>query len=386
MVTSGTRPSSTNPRIAIAFRSIGGIGGANDIIATHAREFVNLGYQVDLIGEKVNKAGVSADMGRPVRVIRLPLVKRFKWRWFAARADSIIRRGGYDFVAGHGHNTRHNVLSMHNCLHLTHEYITGRALDPVGRLAEIHDTIFAQDSFALCICNSKLMQDDIATRYGVERARLPIVYPGYHPEKFNRHDRARYRETVRAELGGGDDLLIGLVTSGDFVNRGLDILLEAYASLDMEQRLASRLVVLGKQRGTQRFLQQARELGIADRVHFAGTTDCIERYFHALDLCVHPAHCESFGMTVQEAMACGIPVLSTRRVGAMERLPRSAYASLLEAPTVKGLGAQLRMLIDSPETRSRWAEIGYESVVGNTQQASFETTLQLYYQAGLPVN
>jgi len=370
-------------RIAIVFRGIGDIGGTNNTIADHARAFVARGYAVDLIGEKVHRAGVTSDMGRPRRIRRLPLFKRRRWQWFAARADAMVRAGGYDFVAGHGHNTRQTVLSMHNCLHLTHEYVTGRALDPAGGLAAIHDAIFVEDRFKVCICNSRLMQNDIASRYGVDRERLPIVHPGYRPKKFNRSDRERYRQTVRAELDCGDDLLIGLVTSGDFAKRGLDILLEAYASLDASQRASTRVLVLGKQSGNQTFTRQARELGIADRLYFVGATDQPERYYHALDICVHPARFEEFGQVVQEAMACGVPVVSTRRVGAMERLPVSAWQTLPESPSVEGLAAQLTALVDSGEARGRWAEMGYDAVVGNTRALNFDATLKIYADAGL---
>lgn len=370
-------------RIAIVFRGIGDIGGTNNTIADHARALTEQGYAVDLIGEKVHRAGVTPDMGRPRRIRRLPVFRQRRWRWFAARADAMVRAGGYDFVAGHGHNTRQTVLSMHNCLHLTHEYTTGRVLDSAGGLAEIHDAIFAENRFISCICNSRLMQGDLAERYGVDRARLPIVHPGYRAEQFNRSDRERYRQTVRNALGCGDDLLLGLVTSGDFIKRGLDILLEAYAALEMPVRNGTRVLVLGKQSGNQQFLKQARKLGIADRLYFVGATEQPERYFHALDICVHPARFEEFGQVVQEAMACGIPVVSTRRVGAMERLPRSVYDDLPEAPTVAGLSAQMGALIESAERRARLSDIGYESVVDNTRQANFDATIAIYRASGL---
>ncbi len=374
----------TRPRIAIVFRGIGDIGGTNNTIADHARAFTAKGYAVDLIGEKVHRAGVTADMGSARRIRRLPVFKSYRWRWFAARADASVQAGNYDFVAGHGHNTHQTVLSMHNCLHLTHEYTTGRALDPAGGLAEIHDAIFAENRFVSCICNSALMQADLAARYGVDRARLPVVYPGYRAEKFNRADRERYRQPVRDELGCGNDLLLGLVTSGDFTKRGLDILLAAYAALETSIRERTRVLVLGKQSGSQQFLQQARALGIADRLYFVGATEQPERYFHALDICVHPARFEEFGQVVQEAMACGVPVVSTRRVGAMERLPRSVYDDLPAAPSVDGLSAQMGALIESASLRAELAEIGHDAVVDNNRQANFDATLAIYRAAGLP--
>ena len=370
-------------RIAIVFRGIGDIGGTNNTIADHARYFRALGHDVDLIGEKVHKGGVTPDMGRAVRVRRVPLLSRYKWRWFAARSQKVIDRERYDFVAGHGHHYRQHVLSMHNCLHLAHEVVEGRALDARGTLAEIHDRIFEVDGFKLCICNSKLMQDDLVERYGVARDRLPIIYPGYRPEQFNHADQARYRDTVRAELGCNGDVLIGLVTSGDYRKRGLDILLEAYAGLESSLQQSSRVLVLGKQGGASAFVERARALGIADRFSFVAHTREPQRYFHALDICVHPARIEEFGQSVQEAMACGVPLVTSRRVGATELLPRALYDALPVGPDADNIRAQLAELIRDADTRKTSVEQLLREAKVNTADANFTQTLAVYESGSL---
>lgn len=370
-------------RIAIVFRGIGDIGGTNNTIADHARHFRALGHDVDLIGEKVNEGGVTADMGRAVKISRLPLSRRHKWRWFATRAQRVLDAVDYDFIAGHGHHYRQDVLSMHNCLHLAYERVHGSELEADGGLAEIHDRILGERSFYSCICNSRLMRDDLARRYGIETHRLPVIYPGYRPTQFNIADRTRYRDLVRSELDCGDAVLIGLVTSADYRKRGLDILLEAYAGLESDMRRRSLLLVLGKQGGSGPFIEAARTLGIADRIRFVPHTRAPERYFHALDICAHPARIEEFGQSVQEAMACGVPVVASRMVGATELLPASLADELPAAPDADNVRAQLTTLIRSQEARQSRAERARAAVQHNTEQVNFEQTLAVYRRAGL---
>ncbi|MES1950059.1 group 1 glycosyl transferase [Salinisphaera sp. S4-8] len=378
--------STTSKRIAIAFRGIGDIGGTNNTITDHARYFCKLGHQVDLIGGKVHKGGVTPDMGRAVRIQRLPVLSRYKWRWFAARAQQYIDQQNYDFVAGHGHHYRQDVLSMHNCLHLAHELLHGDALDARGTLAEIHDRIFAEDGFKLCICNSRLMRDDLSQRYGVDPERLPVIYPGYRPAQFNRGDRQRYRDAVREELGCDEHTtLIGLITSGDYQKRGLDILLHAYATLEDGLRQSSMLLVLGKQASSSFFMAEARALGIADRMRFVPHTLSPQRYFHALDICAHPARIEEFGQVVQEAFACGVPVVTSKRVGATELLPKNLYDALPEAPSAANISAQLERLIRNEPERRAIAEQMIEQVRCNTAEANFNATLAVYRRAGLDI-
>jgi UDP-glucose:(heptosyl)LPS alpha-1,3-glucosyltransferase len=370
-------------RIAIVFRGIGDIGGTNNTIADHARCFQALGYQVDLIGEKVYKGCITPDMGRAVRISRVPLMSRYKWRWFATRAQRVIDTNDYDFVAGHGHHYQQHVLSMHNCMHLAHEIVEGRRLEAPGTLAEIHDRIFAVDGFRTCICNSRLMQSDLADRYGIARERLPVIYPGYRPEQFNRADRARYRESVRRELDCDREVLVGLVTSGDYYKRGLDLLLEAYAGLEAPLRQKSLVLILGKQAGNSAFVECARALGIADRLRFVAHTREPQRYFHALDICVHPARFEEFGQSVQEAMACGVPVITSRRVGATELLPRALFEELPASPSAANIRGQLALLIGSETERSARAEAVQNHLGGNTTEANFKATRAVYAEAGL---
>lgn len=372
-------------RIAIVFRGIGDIGGTNNTIADHALGFRSLGYGVDLIGEKISKGGVSPAMGRAIAIRRLPLVGRYKWRWFAARADRVIEKNAYRFVAGHGHHFRQNVLSMHNCLHRAHEEVYGTALDVRCGLAEIHDRIMRGQHFEYCICNSRLMQIDLSQRYGIAVDRLPVVYPAYRPEQFGQEDREKYRAPVREELGCSDDiLLLGLVTSGDYVKRGLDILLAAYASLDADRRNQTELLVLGKQAGNRAFIERARALGIAGRMHFVAHTRQPQRYLHALDLCIHPARFEEFGQSVQEAMVCGVPVLTNRQVGASELLPDDLRAQLPERPDADRLTADMARMIDSASLRAGWAKRAADAVRDNTVQANWAKTLEIYHRAGLP--
>lgn len=371
-------------RIAIVFRGIGDIGGTNNTIADHARQFEALGYEVDLIGERITAAGLPDGTGHGVRIRRLPLAGRYKWRWFAGRAQAVVDRGHYDFVAGHGHHYRQHVLSMHNCLHRAHELVHGQPIHASHGLVNIHDRIFAERGFTYCICNSKLMQDELVSRYGVARDNLPIIYPGYRAAQFNRADRDRYRDTVRAELSCQSAVLIGLVTSGDFSKRGLDILLEAYARLPATTRDKTQLLVLGKLGSTAKFTDKAAELGLAERIHFVPHTREPQRYFHALDICVHPARYEEFGQSVQEAMACGIPVLTTQRVGAAELLPASYFNDLPSAPVAEQLARQLTEWVDNPDRRLAMAEIGAEAVNGNTDHANFSQTKAIYEGAGLP--
>jgi len=80
----------------------------------------------------------------------------------------------------------------------------------------------------------------------------------------------------------------------------------------------SQLAILGKGRLEQDLKELARELGIADRVLFLGQVPDARRYFRAFDAFALSSDHEPFGMVLLEAMAAGVPLLTTACGGAKE--------------------------------------------------------------------
>jgi UDP-glucose:(heptosyl)LPS alpha-1,3-glucosyltransferase len=155
-------------------------------------------------------------------------------------------------------------------------------------------------------------------------------------------------------MGG---LLVGLVTSGDFEKRGLAPFLRAFA-LVAKTRPQARALVVGKETRPGPYLALARELGIMDRVAFRDPVPDVERLYHALDVYVHPARWEEFGMSVLEALACGLPVVTGSRVGAAELMLGAAREGVLEDLSPEALAAAMARLADEPERRARQGSMG----------------------------
>ncbi|MEI4600218.1 glycosyltransferase, partial [Klebsiella pneumoniae] len=90
--------------------------------------------------------------------------------------------------------------------------------------------------------------------------------------------------------------------------RGLTPFLRAFAAVAREVP-GARALVVGKETRPGPYLRLAAELRIADKVAFRSPEPEVERLYHALDAYVHAARWEEFGMTVLEALACGVPVV-----------------------------------------------------------------------------
>ncbi len=97
--------------------------------------------------------------------------------------------------------------------------------------------------------------------------------------------------------------------------KGLGFLIRALAKLKKACHPSFRLLVLGRDHQDS-YLRLARGKGVSEEVIFVGSTDEPEKYYGASDLLVHPTFYDACSLTVLEALASGLPVITTYSNGA----------------------------------------------------------------------
>lgn len=368
-VRAGARP----PRIALVSRWAGGVTGTTTTLLEHAKRLGARGWEVHVYAEKAD-AGRFAAAGAQTHLIgRMPLAGPLKRRVFSWRVGRELAAEGYDVVFGHGDGLRQDILSLHNCVHAAHEAVHGRPPGLLAGAARLHAKQLRGRHFKRMIANSALMKADVTARWGVPPELVTVIHPGHDPERFRPSDRERLRGPMRERAGAGpDDLLVGLITSGDFAKRNVAGFLEALRGLPPERKARVRVLVVGQESRVGPYKRRAADAGFGDRAVFLPPEGEVERFYHALDLYVHPALYEEFGQSVQEAMACGVPVLTSRRVGAAELLAGSP--EVLETPETAALTRAMAALLEDPARRAALAEAGRKAAAPNTWDLNFEKT------------
>jgi glycosyltransferase involved in cell wall biosynthesis len=210
------------------------------------------------------------------------------------------------------------------------------------------------------IANSQLAKAALARHFALDLSRIAVLYPGYRSQRFSPQRAAALRPAARRALGLGDAPLVGLVTSGDFAKRGLDVFLAA-ADLIASERADVRFLVVG----SKVLPSQAREhpLVVSGRVAYRPKSRDPERWFAALDVFLYPARFEEFGMVVSEAQAIGLPIVTSRAVGAAECLPASYERWLADAPDAADAAQRTLRLLASDELRRELASAGVANAV-----------------------
>lgn len=364
-----------SPRLAIAARQIGGLSGMTGIVLEHTHRLGASGWEVHLFAERLDARRIRAAGGVPHTVPRWPWGRHANRRFFAWACQRALRGGCFDLVWGQGDLLAQDVLSLHNCVHAAHEAVHAAPLPPSSGVGALHERVLRERRFRLLIANSNLTAREVEQRFGVPPGMVRVVYPGYDAARFHPAGREALGAPLRGELGiAADEVLVGLVTSGDFAKRGVKPFLEALSLLPEEVRRRTRAVVVGHESRLEAYREAAARAGVTERVRFLEPMAHVERCYHALDVCVHPALYEEFGMTVLEAMACGVPVLTSARVGASELLAAEAPDLVLAGPEPRALAEQLARLVRDEALRRTWSACGLRASRGRDWDANFQAT------------
>jgi UDP-glucose:(heptosyl)LPS alpha-1,3-glucosyltransferase len=192
-------------------------------------------------------------------------------------------------------------------------------LNPRHRaILRLENAIFNPAHTRVVITNSKLAQAQVHGLYGFPLERIHVVYNGVDLGKFSAAARpAPASKTIHL-------LFVGM----DFRRKGLADLLKAI-SLIKPQSVVCSLDVVGK--GDEKsFQRMAEKLGISKAVRFHPPTRTVEAFYGRADLLVLPTRYDPFANVCLEALACGLPVVTTTANGAAEIVQEGETGFILD--------------------------------------------------------
>ncbi len=302
-------------KIALICRPYSFHGGIETATAGLMGELLRHGHTVDLI----TTAGQGEVPG--VRVVRVPVLRHpslLRLLSFVLAARRAVEGGGYGIVQSHERTLRQDIYRAGEGCHRGYLEAMGRRwaqVNPYHRLlCSLEKRIFSLETARHVIAISNRGKAEIERRYATPASRVSVVYNGVDLNRFHPDNRERLLKSVREELGVADAAWLVLFVGSGFERKGLGPLIEGMSRLGDRQSL---LVVAGK--GDPRpYRALANRLGLAGRVHWAGPVERIERLYAAADAVALPARYEPFGNVHLEALASGVPMLTSAEAGGAE--------------------------------------------------------------------
>ena len=315
-------------------------GGHSRYVAELATRFAHE-HEVHVYANRIDDDGTT-----PIRFHKVPA-----WRANALTTvlsfilPSTFQIGrGFDIIHSQGFcGLRGNVITAHICnraWHLGLQKLEGGAslretiFNTVGTTLEHALYRFAWHAQVIAI--SHRVADDVR-RYYHCTAPIHVIHHGVDLELFSPATRLRWRAEERAKYGFAANEMVYLYV-GD-LRKGASRCIQALAKL-----AEGRLLLVSRSR-TEPYRRLAEELGVKDRVVFAGATNQVERAYAAADAFVLPSPYDAFAMVVSEAMASGLPVIVSKEAGASELIEDGVNGLLLDDASVAELARHMESLL-----------------------------------------
>lgn len=298
------------------------------------------------------------------------------WRdaGFSRAVQKIAHSGRFDLVQSHERIPGCHIYRAGDGVHATWLALRGRAR---GRFAQFASAVspwhrytlhaeasmFRDTRLKAVICNSQMVRDDIAQRFPEAAGKLHVIYNGVDLSHFQPDAVTEAGALMRRGLGIPPEAPVVLFVGSGFERKGLKTLLEALHGMRHDN---AHLLIAGRDRDTTRFERQSTDLGLRNRVFFLGGREDVRPCYAAANLFALPTLYDPFPNAALEALACGLPVVTTTTCGAAELVEPGVNGALCEALDARGLAHALDGMLDRPADplpiRSSVAHLGLDAM------------------------
>ena len=172
--------------------------------------------------------------------------------------------------------------------------------------------MFTHAELKKVICNSLMVKKEIQNYFNVPDEKFNIIYNGVNHQEFSPVLK-QHRHTVRATLGIDEKVPVLLFVGSGFARKGLKLALNAVKS-----HHTIHLIIIGKDKHSMHYQQLAKEWGIEKRCFFLGAQNDVKPYLGATDGFILPTLYDPFPNACVEALASGLPVLTSTTCGTAE--------------------------------------------------------------------
>ena len=370
-------------KIAFVRRDYTPKGGAEKYLVNLSSELVRMGEAVHIVAHTCQGPPHPKITVHPVPMV--PVISPLKNLSFALGAARELKRLNVDIICGLSRGFHHDIFRISDGLHLFHmrqRYGTGmrylfKSLTPRHRtLLYLEKKSLLAPGLKRVITNSFLAKAQVSHYYHLPEEKISVIYNGIDPSVFNPSVRDRHRSTGRKSFGIGEDETVILFVALDPERKGFILLLEALSLLKGEN---FKLLAVGMT-DRKEYRKRVAESGLAGKVIFIGYHSRIEEVYGMGDMLVLPTFYDPFANCCLEAMASGIPVITTRQNGASELIDNGTDGFVVDEPSrVTDLAERIGRLAER-ETRERMGRQASLSVRGLTVEENAKRTLNLFKQ------
>lgn len=327
-------------------------GGAERFVSRAVAALSRRGNQVSVISRQWKDEGGQA---RWIACDPFYLGRIWRDKSFSREVCKIVAKGDFDLVQSHERIACCDIYRAGDGVHAQWLQHRSRTLAPWQRLAlkisPFHRHLIAAERrmfesrrLRAVICNSRMVRDEIAHWFPSVSARLHVIHNGVDLDLYEPKAAREQRDAMRGRLGIPRDAGVLLFVGSGFERKGVKMLLEGF------RRIATGteyLVVAGRDRHANRYEAEAKSMGLADRIRWVGAQADIVPWYGLADAFVLPTLYDPFPNAALEALACGLPVVTTTHCGMAEIIKAGSNGFVCSNPAdYDELAVAMRKVLD----------------------------------------
>lgn len=338
-------------KIAIIRQRYNPYGGAERFVERALGELADEGEEVTLITRSWDGAP-RQDFKQLVcdpRYSRVFGGRVARDRSFALAVMAEMEKGEFDITQSHERIPGCMIFRAGDGVHAAWLAHRARILGPLRRqlqgfsgyhryLLGAENAMFNHPALRAVICNSQMVADEISTYYSVDRNKLQVIYNGVDTVAFHPGLAVEWRAKTRVGAAIPLSAPVLLFVGSGFERKGVPQLLLAATQM---HRLDAHIVIVGADRKLKQMRLLAARLGVADRVHFTGPLNDVRPWYGAADGFVLPTLYDPCPNAALEALACGLPIVTTPNCGAKEWVKTGVNGWVVDAIDASALAARL---------------------------------------------
>jgi UDP-glucose:(heptosyl)LPS alpha-1,3-glucosyltransferase len=338
-------------KIAILRKKYTFHGGAEGFSGSFIENLANAGHEMHIFAIKWQGTAAHKNIHFH-KVPSITFISLLRDLTFAVSSYFLLKgqRKDFDIIQTHDKTLYQDIYRAGDGCHIEWLRQRWKRTGPAGKLSIIlnpyHWLVLALErsilkghKFRKIIAISDMVKKNIIESYSVSPADIEVIYNGVDTEKFHPGNRVKYRSAIRQEYGLTDNDFVVLFVGSGFERKGVKYLIEAVESVNQPVNL----LIVGK--GPEsKFKNSAKR----QKIIFCGPQKDIYKYYAAADIFVFPTTYEPFGNVHLEALASGLPVITTKNSGAAEIIKDGVQGFVVREPEdIKAIAEKIQVLVSN---------------------------------------
>ncbi|WP_285164560.1 N-acetyl-alpha-D-glucosaminyl L-malate synthase BshA [Shewanella goraebulensis] len=185
-------------------------------------------------------------------------------------------------------------------------------------------------------------------------------------------------KTLRQSLAADDEKILMHVSNFRAL-KNTQTVVNAFSQLSCDEKV--RLVLVGSGPDIDKIRTQCQQLNILDKVTFTGSVKNVERFIANADCLIQPSYRESFCMVILEAMACGVPTVSSNVDGIPEVVDEGVTGFMLPPEDANGMAVAISHILANSDYQHQLGQAGRERAMSQfNTEVKINQYLDCYHQ------